>query len=1498
MSDQKRIPANWSGMNLDAHLSRVEAGQYVDGRNFVLYVGKDKKAFIPRKFRGTKQIAFNAPAGVNTGIGTYWDETGDTLISFIHNDQGNHFILWMFPKEPTARVIEIPQLNLQIGKPVVGCAFINQELLIFTDGGDYPKCINLPRADDTNKKSIVRMYLPPSREIPTLDSRVLAVQLTLNGVAQSIAIPLAPANSQQLWDFQPQFSHFAGEFNGNTTLAAAFTAKSCAEFLEFEATQAGMWSLTGIVTDTINGVPQASIPAIVEYFNRYNNPFTDEQIRLERIVPTVPPLAVLGNDLARKTSMIRRKQMQFTYGYRLKDKDKTNTGPISDIALPSVSVCQNVSSDYNCVDVTFGDQWLNDPAMRGEIEFVDIYVRDSNDSSWFLVKSLEKYEWIYSRAYRYFNDESPSAADQAFVEAGNTYVPPVANALEALVDADDNARIVFGGITEGDPTPCVEIVPTPILDGSSIIARGNVSVHARIIITGAFDTGPNPKVYNINQPVIVYDNAVGPVYGGMSFGLAPGVEFYTPDPETWGQSLKLGGFLGYMAGTELSGISVQANIPAVVPGGQVAATPWTPPANSPAIGKGVFDGTIQGFSLVATNDTHRSAVRDLIEAQQVYSDLTIDGLERGKTYVLRIASNLCDRLGGAGGIYDIDAPGLAWQRTSARVIQVGSVVDPNIKIGNYECTINVPLTGPTVIEIGNIVIADTTNPNAVLGSTVLDGYLFDNLGNDYAINSDIRQIGVPAERQMVRFLNFTPTGYGNFPTPTIGFLGLSLFLWPALAPTILYTNFYLNMFGGLAGSDDKHTYSDHNGYWFFFNRNDVLDHPRAAWLSITGNPATPSGTITGVGSLNYIISNDFTGAIGNKWEGGLEGALVSVSGNLFNGGGWKQYIFANLYSGTNMRTHIKARFLSGNNAPIQGVTALLEGGRYVTSRPDGTIDLVAFGDVETNMNNRGYFTSGLVRDRLIFFFNGPCAVTFTGGDIRIVTIYSFQSGGNYSESPAIYHYNIGDVAATLSAFSQRSFGRGGTYRFGYYLKRSNGDRTPVKWVDDIHFPILTENLHDWDPLTYTNPFEFSSGVGRIDWALNGDVPFPWIGRWEAMQLVVTDDTTRVWMLQWLASDVIYSTIWDETTDEPTATSFASGNATEIYISLTDSLDRYGQIHTGALINQLRPNVGYLWEAGDMLRVLTYSSGVPMNGIVVDVEITGQRGQWITIAYSSTIPELRGGELIEIYRPRKPVDGDIATYYDLPNGLITIVSPKSATPTWSATTGRLEWGDTWLLPTTVPILPDDTQPWVSVNVVRESKWQSDFYASQGWGKGKPWFQDPDAATQDRGVLMRYTDSYKPGTNINGLNFVNGINFRIVENWVGPIRKMERIGDVIFVVCENGAFSVYVAIEQLQTTPDAVVQTAGGILGTIRPFAHKFGCIDPMTVVRATTNIMYFSRATGAMVQYNSNQLQDLAEQNDCSTYFQDKATTVSSDTKICGGYDMIHKEVIFSFGPHI
>jgi len=1466
-------------MNLDAHLSRVEAGQYVDGRNFVLYVGKDKKAFIPRKFRGTKQVAFNAPVGVNTGIGTYWDETGDTLISFIHNDQGNHFILWMFPKEPAARVIEIPQLNLQVGKPVVGCAFINQELLIFTDGGDYPKCINLPRADDTDKKSIVRMYLPPSREIPTLDSRVLVVQLTLDGVSQGFAIPLAPANSQQLWDFQPQFSHFAGQFNGNTTLAAAFTAKSCAEYLEFEATQAGMWSLTGIVTDTINGIPQPSVNAIVEYWNRYNNPFTDEQIRLARIVPSIVPTAILGYDSSRSTSLIESRVFQFQVAYRLKDKDKTLTGAISDIALPAVTQCQNYTGQYNCIDIGLDDPWLSDPAMRGEIEFIDLFVRDHNDGSWFKFRTLEKYEWVYSRTFRFFNDGTYTASDQAYNEAGNTYVPPIANALEALVDDKDNTRIVFGGIKEGDDNPCVEVVLSPKIEAISANALTPARVRFEIRINNAFDQSL-PQWYNVNQPIGVYDESVGPTFGGMFLATIG----HTNDPETWGQKLPLGGFVVYAAGTDKIGISKQV-VPVVTYGGGQTNSPtlWNAPTGSQAAGRNVYDLTQTGASIFPWNRTHRGAARNAIEDFAVYSEVFIEGLIPGETYVFRVASNLCESLGGAGGIYDIDAVDRAYQRTSTYTTGVGTVSAANIKPGPYECTVTIPLASAgQTLDLGEIFIADTTNPQPLEGSYVLAGYLFDALGTDNGA-VDIRTYGVTADSQGVA------TGLFNLTGDPIPFSGVL----PSYVPNVTFEKAF---FGD--------SISDHNGFWFHWQSNTYLGaHPRSAWIGITGNPGAPAGifnsfTAAGVNVTGYAIMNDLNDS---KWEGDLTGVLTAApSNNLFYGPGVKRYIFANLNSGTFMRTHVRTKFVTPTGSPVGGVVAVLEGGRVVTSSTDGTIDLIAHGDVETNNNDR-------MADRLILKSSGPCNISFAGGDVRAVLINSYQAGFPYSESPntAPYpnHYNIADIIASVSGGLARGFGRGSSSGIGYYLGRSNGDRTAVKMIDEVAFPTLNADLHDWLPLTYPAG-TFQNGRGVIEWALPTSVPIPWIGRWDFLQFVCTWDNSRVFMIQWLASQVVYSSIWNFATSEPTEVSYSSGSASEIYIALTDSFVRYGQIHSDAVASfgtTITNNPGYLWEEGDMLRILTNRNRQPIFGNVVEVKITNQRGRYIIIQATGVVPELFGGEVIEIFRPRKPTEDSVLTFYDLPDGRVKINNPNG-NPAWSSVAGILGNGQSWFIPRQVPIRPSTTlvptNPWTSANYTFESIWISDFYSSTDWGKGKPWFQDPDAATQDRGVLMRYTDSYKPGTNINGLNFVGGLNFRIVENWLGPIRKMERIGDVIFVVCENGAFSVYVAIEQLQTTPDAVVQTAGGILGTIRPFAHKFGCIDPMTVVRATTNIMYFSRATGAMVQYNSNQLQDLAEQNDCSTYFQDKATTVSSDTKICGGYDMIHKEVIFSFGPHI
>lgn len=1477
------------GIDADTAIEFTKKDSYIDGRNLHIGVGLHGMGGAIRPLGGNVVIPFDEPIGANTGMGCYTDDSGNTLVGFVHNSNGNHVIIWKHEDEPDARTIKVgPALGLTPGNHVAGVTLINRELLVFTDGNDYPKLININRADNTGKKAIVRLYLPHADRI--VQQREYTVQLMVNGSPVGATATWSTFDSAHIRDFTPMIRDFADQFMTYGFLNSAFTATAQATYVELTATNVGEYSIQVTVRDTIASAVQPIVDCIAEYQNRYNEPFTRDQVKMSTIVPLTPPTATLGFDRSRKTSLIRSKQFQFTYGYRFKEKQRGNTSPVSDIGLPIVSVCQNTTVDYNCVDIGFADdKWLQDPAMRGEIEYIDIFMREGNNGSWYLVRSLLKHEWIYARSWRFLNDVNYTPVEQPFVDAIGTFMPPRANALALFGSVDDNQRVVFGGIEEGDPAPNVEVVAQVRLDGDITLDRGGVELTGRIIIVAYSDVTPG-QAFNMNQPIITYDNGQGPQFGGM--GLSSGLLFdqYTSDPQTWGQQIPLGGFLPFLDGTDLSAISQQQNIPVTVgsSGSQLSATPWIFPSG---VNRGVFDGTQAGYSVNVGARTHRFAVRELMKQCHVYSTFTIGGLERGKTYSLKLASNFCDKLGGSGGIYDIDAIGKEWQNTSTRTVQVGSVTgDPNIKIGARECTITVPMTGPATIDIGNIVVLDCTNPNFIEGSFVIDGYCFDaGSSNIGAGPPDIRR-QVSAERQLIRTINFNNIlgGYVPFPTPTQDFSVLPPFLWPSGQDPSIFRDFIGNMFGnGAVG--DAFTFTDHNGYWFSTNVNQPSHHPQAAWLGVTGDPAHPSGTFVLQTSSFYTVMNDFAGIGGSKWVGGLEGALTGpVTGDLFNGPGWQQYIMANLYPGTNIRTHIRGRVVDSTGAPVQGVRALLEGGRYVDSTPQGVIDLIAYGDVEVNQNNR-------MRDRLILFFPGPCPISFVAGDLIDIEIDKFEAGATYSDSPDANHYLLSplDRVATITGAGGRAFPRGGVYLLGCYFKRDNGDPTPVQPLGKYRIPLLTEDLNTIDPLAYPVSPTFSAGVGRIDWSLIGDVPKPWMGPFVALQFCITADNTREWYLQWLASGITYSSVWDSGASTPTDVGYGGSNVTEIYIELTDSTTRYNDMHTGSLVNQTVPNTGYAWSPGDMLRILTDRNGVPRNGIVMEVEITGQRGKWLTIAVSSSIPQLFGGEVIEIFRPYKPVPASLQPYYDMPNGLVLIDNPYSATPTWSLSSGTFEWGDAWLLPTAVPILPDTSQPWKTVNVVRQSAWQSDFFASKNWGRGKAAFEIPGSTTRKRGGLMRYTNSYKPGTNINGTNLVDGDDIKVVEDWLGDIGRISSVGQELLVNCQNGSFAIYKGVEETRIDANSALLASGGILGNVRPFVHRHGTRQPMSVVQGVNTVIFYDQSNGALPQWSSNQLQDKAMQELMWSVIALKSANIG-DGYVCAGYDPLNKEYLFSF----
>lgn len=1469
MSDQKRVPATWAALDLASHLSRVKAGSYVDGRNFILYPSNDQAGFIPRKFRGTREIPFDAQPGVNTCLGMYTDETGNTLIAFIHNSNGDHMVLRLVEGEPQARTIVLPALGLSLGNQITGVALIDNRFLAFCDGmdGDYPKMFDLQRADMTGKRLELRLYLPPSSVI--VDFREFRIQVLNNGspVGPVVGPPaFTNATPRQVRDFRPMMTHFAGQWGNIAALDNFFTATASGTYVTLVATATGDWSVQVTVTDYINGIAQPAVNCFAEVWNGYNGTMGFPNLRLSRMKPLVPPDVALGTDNARRSSMLRNGMFQFCYGYRLRGKEKSLTSPVSELPVSTIGPCGGSATDPNMVEVDFSaDKWLLDPATRGEVEVIDIYARDGNESNWFLAESLEKWEWLYDRTYRFYNDGAYPPADDLFVEASVTSVPYTSNAMEVFRDSDDNQRIVFGGIKEGDDPPAVDVTLDVDLSSTSTASTPTASVQFVIRIKSLQNTllGLPTSAYEFNQAVVTYDGTKV-VFGGM------GAITHEGNPELYGQELPNGGFTVFAKGTPFYGISTQ-NIPVTaLPCGNNSPVEWSPSdPDSPANNRGVYDATTTGDATNNCNDVGRAAIRRAIESGEIVSRVRIDGLREGEAYVFCLADY-------GTTIDDLNSTGLEWQRKSGLTASFGSFNTPNIRSERDQCTIIVPVgNNGAVIDGGLIEVIDRTIPGYVFSSIVLDGYIFDSgTGRDYSTGYDVREEGVSAERQIVTVQHYQGGAWNpGFSNPrTTPWQWVDDMLATGVTPV------------------------DHNGYFCYFNRSVLAGSARAAAIGVTGDPLNPAGFITGYTNSSVLVNfyqvlNDINAS---KWEGDVTGPLIPAGPDLHLNQ-WKRYIFANLNPSNSLRTHIRQRVVDPSGNPIQGVGAILEGGRYTKTGQDGFINLIAYGDAYRNNNDR-------VEDRLIWYALGPCTLEMPiGGKVQNIFISQFWGGNQFSETPGTAPYPnwlvLADRTAISSSLAGMScFSRGGTYTFSFAPGRWDGSGPALQEIRTVRIPNLGEDLTVFDPLQWPPalfPGGFwSSGIARVRFTLAGPVPEAWIGDYEYLQFYVTKDGTRDFQLQWIAGEVTYSSVWDEANTAPTPTSFSSGTATEIYISLTPSLTRYDELHTDSL-------VGYLWQEGDILRIISGQNGGQVFS-VLEYPITGQRGEWITLEADSSMPQIFAGMRIEIFRPAaQQTETSAKTFYAIPQGVVTINDPYG-TPSWSVTTGLLEHGDTWLIPTNVPFQPvsGTGQPWSTRSMTRESKSFSDFFESRSWSRGKVGFVDPDYTRLVRGALMRYSNSFKPGTAINGLNIFDGLDFKVVENWMGDIMNLVRMGDVIVGVCQNGSFSVYVGIEQLQTTEAGLTEVVGGILGTVRPFAHKYGTRHRASVIREFTSILFYDSVAGGIIQYNSNQLQDVALQNNVSPFFKRKAAQMPPGTNVCAGWDEVTGEDVWSFDPYI
>tara|TARA_R110002020_G_scaffold475958_1_gene714912 strand:- start:5502 stop:10019 length:4518 start_codon:yes stop_codon:yes gene_type:complete len=402
----------------------------------------------------------------------------------------------------------------------------------------------------------------------------------------------------------------------------------------------------------------------------YTLPIKKEIIDAIKYPPLCPIEAHYEVDVNQKVNYLEDKIVQVKARYIYDDKEKSAFSPISVNILPISSCSGNSSGNTIRIIVPPGGEL---------VERIEIAARFSNISSFYKIVDQPLGDYIVNTTtgnyeYIFNNDAKYDIVSQA--ESDNLFdrIPQIAGAQEFIA----GNRIAYGDITENYDNVPIE-VNLDVKYQPKASSKTN-TISGEVTIRNSYESGD----YQNFQPI--HDNGSGIVFGGFN------KYTYERNIYDYNQSLPLGGFVIYLAGTDYFAVSEQI--------------------------KGI-NSNLQnnpGNAYDSDKSSKRSSIRDEIEGASVgpfpstrtYSTWSIPNVPDG-TYVLRVASHLTTQA-------DLDSGTRDYQKTSTYLYQIdGAFVQEKV----------ITVLNGQIVNNVHVVIGDLTDPSALKESSSLAGYIVD-----------------------------------------------------------------------------------------------------------------------------------------------------------------------------------------------------------------------------------------------------------------------------------------------------------------------------------------------------------------------------------------------------------------------------------------------------------------------------------------------------------------------------------------------------------------------------------------------------------------------------------------------------------------------------------------------------------------------------------------------------------------------------------------------------
>ena len=1491
------------GIDTDSENRMVDFKDYryaLNIRNGISYL---KRTGGTTNVRGNEKIVTTiypytttVPSGKNKCIGTYEDKQNATLFFFIWNSESNHQIIRFYPDKKSvaspygeAHQLCVYDFGWKSWTKITSVDLVAGKLLYWCDNVKSRK-LNIEKANLVEKHKSWEAHFPITNQFTT--SGVVTFTYEQTGVLHNVRIPI----NTPFDNTGDAVQYISNEINSR--LPTLFTATSCG--CKIDIVEKGV----DVIRVYLTGYGGVCVPE-----NFYGFEFTERYVDLVKSPPLFNPQPEYRKDTTKNYNYVKERVFQFRLQYIYDDNENSALSPISQIANGNSLVNIAQANSLNYIDVNFANEDIVDFNNWVVLKRIKVFCIEHNTGKWVQIADLEPCQFYDYKDglpyihYKFYNDVVSKGVDDAF--AAKLYDDvPIHNQCQKFV----KNRMVLAGIMQNYDAPdCIDATINQTFENSE---EAVYDVTAKIrIVNPSYNGNANLDLTSIKQikGAIVKNPAKEgffdyPVFGGLptqhddtqEFGST----FNTNQGEAYQQWLPEGGFVGYLAGTDYLGISVQTSVNANV-------TPSVIGTSKVFDASDIFTTkTWVGHTYNIPNESSALVQLMIDDSADIYSLLTIKNVPNG-TYVIRLASHWCsypntgdtkDKLD-KGSMYNLNNR-RAIQKTSTNVMAVKDA-SGNIHMNEFELIITV---NNGDVYAGEFYVADQTNCYEFNNDSRIrprdkniSGYRYSVGGNGYLYDNDGKyddadlKTAIAMEKQWLTINIKADLKNG--------------------AGTILSRNkliFYPPLGGGTPqGLKDSGVtvVTDHNGYFHSVRRDD--------WTAVAYfQEFTPIIVLDAVGAETYTLVNL---GITPKLAFGKDTSNADILINsltMFNSesvlrdintGGLAQETITNLTQGfigcsnsdmkqflspcvlpsasAQLKTYITGRIIDTNGDGFSGVSIVYSGtGRVGTTDNDGDWQIPIYAEsisVRTSPQTRNDYT--------IYNLNGITS-SFSNNQVNDI----INGIGTTYDSTNKYLTIANPITCTvLSILFGKSHKRGGNYIYAIRYYDYGGRLCSVVSAPNlnIYIPFITEDLNKYFPNQYPSG-TYQNGKAKLSWNLNSNPPI-WASTYQWMR---TRDNHYSKYLSWVINSVKYvSKIYQDEDNPETETSYGNGDATNIMLDISNLSD-YKRRNPSSL-------VGYEYEEGDKVRLIRDQDGKYIQGLVeYDVVAYQTTGSYLILKNDLGAPEIKAGSQIEVYNTRKLNDEKGQIFYEV-GETFACTDPFSNSNRHSVSSGTFTNADNYWVKREILVNDDTTNYTGTFNYLFESSSISDFYLSNDSDIGRIGVINKDFVRQFRPTLMVLSNVFIPDTQVNGLSSFEALNTKELDRNYGLIERLMYGGDTLFAVCQNRIVSNYIGERVIAEARDntGVIAIADDFFGTDRAQLNEFGTQNGESVIQQDNNIYGIDVYRGLVWRHAQNGTVEISAISN-RAFFKDAFN--NGIFEVTAGMDRFYTEYILTYSKAV